>query len=175
MNLFKIMTILALLSPLAFSGCSKAQEEGQHGDVKYAPKVNCVNNLKQIGFAFKMWARDHDEKFPFQLSTNSAGTLELISPDRDGFDSNAFLYLKTMQGDEGLATPLLLVCPQDKSKKAAASLSNLQPENVTYRFTASPNNGLSGPRILAVCPIDGNILYDDGTVHDKSGNSVSTP
>src|SRR5882724_4724289 len=99
--------VIAILLPLLlviFSGCSKTPEKGQRGDIKYAYEVNCVNNLKQIGFAFKLWSRDHNEKFPFQLSTNNAGTLELISLDHDGFDSNAFLYLKTMQGDEGLAT-----------------------------------------------------------------------
>ena len=126
-----------------------------------------------IGIAFKMWARDHEKKFPFQVSTNNGGTLELVSTDKDGFDNNAYLYLKTMNGELGLTTPLLLVCPQDKLKKVAAGWTNLFPENVTYRFYSDTNIGPFSSRILATCPVDGNVLYGDGTVLDKNGKPAT--
>ena len=122
-----------------------------------------------IGLAFRLWAGDHGDKYPFQISTNNGGTAELVSPDKDGFDSNAFLYLKGMNGEGELRTPILLICPQDKSKKIAESWTNLLAQNITYQFrfgsNASPN---AAHEVLAVCPIDGNILYCDGSVVEKN-------
>ena len=120
-----------------------------------------------IGIAFRIWSGDHGDKYPFQISTNSGGTLELVAPDKDDFDSNAFLYLRDMTGEDELRTPRLLICPQDKSKQVAASWTNLLPKNVTYQFRFGTNlDPNSGQEILAVCPIDGNVLYCDGSVSE---------
>lgn len=156
------------------SGCSKQQEnDGSHTNAR---EINCVNNLTMVGTTLRYWAHDHGDKFPFQVSTNAGGTLELVLPDNEGFDRNAFMFLKAMRGDEGLATPLLLICPHDKSKKAAANWIDLGQENVTYQFRfgaqASPDNP---HEILAVCPVDGYVLYCDGTVRDKDGKTAKIP
>jgi hypothetical protein len=93
----------------------------------------------------------------------------LVLPDKDGFDNNAFIYLKNMTGELGLTTPLLLICPQDKSKRVAVGWTNLQPKNISYRFRSGIKVSPDNPReILAVCPIDGNILYCDGSVLGKN-------
>ncbi len=139
-------------------------------------EINCVNNLKQIGLAFKIWAGDHGDQFPFNVSTNAGGSLELCAPDKDGFDRNAFRYLKTMINDGELTVPLLLVCPQDHSKKPATSWNYLQATNITYRFRCGTNVTDGNPKtILAICPIDGNILYADGTVMRGKLNSTRQP
>ncbi len=139
-----------------------------------AQQISCVNNLKTIGLAFRMWASDHGDKYPFQLSTNNSGTLELVSPDQNGFDSNAFVYLRGMNGEDELRAPLLLVCPQDKTKLIAGSWTNLSAQNVTYQFRSeaslTPN---AAHEILAVCPFDGNTLYCDGTVLEKNAKPTT--
>src|SRR5688572_4084755 len=40
-------------------------------------RVHCTGNLKQIGLAFRMWANDHNEKFPMELTVEEGGTKEL--------------------------------------------------------------------------------------------------
>ena len=170
MKLHKTILPFALSILFIFSGCSKQQENdtGHYADVKYVRKVNCVNNLKQIGLAFRLWAGDHNDKFPFNVSTNAGGTMELCAVGGDGFDRNSFLHFEVMSNE--LPVPLILICPQDHSKKAATNWASLGPENVTYRLRYGTNVSEANPRsILAVCPIDGNILYCDGTVLDKNG------
>jgi len=76
-----------------------------------------------------------------------------------------------MHGPEILTVPLLLVCPQDSSKSAAVDWSNLGLENISYKFTASYKIIPDSKEILAVCPVDGYILYCDGTVLDKDGKT----
>jgi hypothetical protein len=147
--------------------------------ITYGPmeqEINCVNNLKQIGLTFRLWEIDHGDQYPFNVSTNAGGTMEFCAVDKDGFDRNSFLHFKAMTGDDYLRVPLLLVCPQDGSKRAATNWASLGPENVTYRLRSGTNISDTNPHtILAVCPIDGNVLYCDGTVLDKNGKTPQTP
>ena len=128
-----------------------------------AQRITCVNNLKQIGLATRTWAIDHDGSFPFHLSTNAGGTMEFCAQGSDGFDSNTAVHFQVMSNE--LVTPLILVCPQDRSRKPAARFSSLQASNVTYRLRSGTNINESVPsEMLASCPVDGNILLCDGSV-----------
>jgi prepilin-type processing-associated H-X9-DG protein len=132
-------------------------------DVRKPQHINCVSNLKQIGIAFRLWEGDHGDQYPFNLSTNAGGNMELCAIDKDGFDTNAYLYLRTM-ADE-LSTPKLLICPQDRSKTTATNFASLQPENISYRFHSGTNVTEANPQaVLAFCPVDGNLLFCDGSV-----------
>ncbi|MCB1126582.1 MAG: type II secretion system protein, partial [Verrucomicrobiae bacterium] len=33
-------------------------------------RISCINQIKQIGVAFRLFALDHQDRFPQQLSTN---------------------------------------------------------------------------------------------------------
>lgn len=143
----------------------------QNRDYPRAQKITCVNNLKQVGLAFLEWSRNNDDqfpfiaKFPFNVSTNTGGTMEFCAKGGDGFDRNAARHFQVMSNE--LNTPKLLVCPQDKARKPAADFVNLQVGNVTYQLHSGTNISEANPReILVVCPIDGNILYCDGTVKE---------
>ncbi|SPE50259.1 hypothetical protein SBV1_1080022 [Verrucomicrobia bacterium] len=73
------------------------------------------------------------------------------------------MHFRVMSNE--LNTPLLLVCPKDKHKKAAADFDNLQSSNVSYRLRTGTNVNWENPtEVLAVCPVDGNVLYCDGSV-----------
>jgi|APCry1669193181_1035450.scaffolds.fasta_scaffold19140_2 hypothetical protein len=155
--------------------CKKDKPES-NGDGPVAQHIDCVNNLKEIGSAFKLWEGNHNGRFPFQVSTNAGGTMELCMPDMVGFDGNSYLHFKVLSGDDGLKTPLLLVCPQDTSKQAITNWQSLTAKNVTYRLRADTNaSDADQHQILAVCPVDGNILYCDGTVKESTQYLKNNP
>jgi hypothetical protein len=139
----------------------------QTGDKPRLQRASCVNNLKQIGLAFRVWAGDHGNKYPFNVSTNAEGTSEFCVIAMDNFDSNVALHLQVMANE--LRTPKILICPKDSSKIPAANFDSLRAENVTYKLRTNFTN-TNAKEILMVCPIDGNILYSDGTVKgDETG------
>ncbi|HTY87706.1 MAG TPA: hypothetical protein VMB80_09605 [Candidatus Acidoferrum sp.] len=138
---------------------------GPAWDYRKPQHINCISNLKQIGIAFRLWEGDHGDQYPWNVSTNAGGTMELCTRDKDGFDSNAVLHLKVMTNE--LSTPKILFCPQDKSKKFTTDFGDLRPENVSYRFRSGPSVAESNPtEVLAACPIHGNLLFCDGSVKE---------
>ena len=77
--------------------------------------IGCVNYLKQVGLAFRIWAGDNNDKFPMQVSTNEGGTMEFVgTPD-------TFRHFQVMSNE--LNTPKILFCPMetDKSRKLATT------------------------------------------------------
>jgi hypothetical protein len=157
MKHFIYLGALALL--IAAVGCGKSGPDA-YVDQPKAMEVTCVNNLKQIGLAFRIWQGDHKDKNPFEVSTNEGGVMELVTV-KDGFRQNGYLIFQCMSNE--LRSPILLVCPQEKSKVIAKDWESLSESNVSYIFPAGNSSN-----VLAVCPIDGNILYSDGTVLEKS-------
>lgn len=134
-----------------------------------AQRISCVNNLKQIGLGFRIWAGDHDDHYPFNLTTNAGGTLEHCAVDAEGFDRNASFHFQVVANE--LSTPKVLVCPDDKAKSPALDFGWLAATNVTYRLRSGTNTSAANSKtVLAACPVDGNVLYCDGTVVGKSGH-----
>jgi hypothetical protein len=122
-----------------------------------------VNNLKNLGLAFRVWATDHKDQFPFNTGAAEGGTLELCDRDPEGFDLNAARHLQVMANE--LSTPAILICPSDRFKQPAGSFLSLQPENVSYQVRSGPEVNETNPaQVLALCPIHGHELRCDGSV-----------
>lgn len=101
-----------------------------------ARSIACVNNLKQLGLATRIWATDHGDVLP---------------PD-----------LLTMSNE--LVTPKVLVCPEDTGRQPAADWSVFTPANVSYEFLATGGSEADVQRVMFRCPIHGHVCLSDGSV-----------
>jgi hypothetical protein len=137
-----------------------------HGDYFGSKPDVCWENVTHmIGLGLRAWAQDHHDQYPFNVSTNEGGTLELCARGSDGFDSNAWLHFQVLSNE--LVDPACLVCPKDRKHKPAHDFQSLRPENVTYRLRTGPNlNATNRSGVLVVCPLDGNVIYGDGHWED---------
>jgi hypothetical protein len=130
---------------------------------KGAFRVNCANNLKQVGTAFRLWAGDYGERFPFNVPVKDGGTLEFSAPGPDGFDSNAWRHFQVLSNE--LNTPKILVCPSDPANSMAVDFLHLGVTNVSYQLRSGTNVSAATPtQVLARCPIHGTELLCDGSV-----------
>jgi hypothetical protein len=103
-----------------------------------AASIKCINHLKQIGLAARIWATDHQDILP---------------PD--------FLTMKNE-----LATPKILVCPSDTVRADApmASWAEFHAGLVSY-VMHSPSVSESQPEVVYVqCPVHGHVCLADGSV-----------
>jgi hypothetical protein len=155
MGYVSFVVVLVILPALLLPALSQAKSKAQ--------SINCANNMKQIGLSFRTWAIDNNDNFPFNVSTNKGGTLELCAPGSDGFDRNAAFHFRVMSNE--LSTPQILVCPADRKRQPALDFLSLQPSYVSYKLrTGSDINETHPDQILAVCPIHNNVLRCDGSV-----------
>ena len=107
-----------------------------------------MNNLKQVGMAARVFASDHQDKFPWQVPTKQGGTLEFAST-RD-----VFRHFQVLSNE--LPSPKVLVCFGDKDRRAAKNWTTdfKSNERVSYFVGLDAMEGsrdwfLSGDRNLA--------------------------
>ena len=106
-----------------------------------AESLACVNNLKQIGLAARIYANDQGDVFPA-----------------------SFVAMSNV-----LSTPKLLICPGDKARVAAKNWQEFGPANVSYEFL-NPGGSETNPYVLLTrCPVHGNVGLSDGSVWQGVG------
>lgn len=94
---------------------------------KAARRAACINNLKQIGIAFRIWGGDHgrDGETPIQYSVKWDGALELVET------GNVASVFQVMSNE--MKTPKLLICPADTSYQLATNwTTDFGNRNISY-------------------------------------------
>jgi hypothetical protein len=126
LSLMFVPIMLGLLLPALAKAKSRAQT------------ISCVNHMKQVGLAARMWSNDNGAKFPPDFASMSN---ELVNPK-------------------------ILVCPGDSSKTVAASWSTFSPGNVSYDYLEPglDENAAAPQTVVFQCPIHGNLGMADGSV-----------
>jgi prepilin-type N-terminal cleavage/methylation domain-containing protein len=110
-----------------------------------AHRIKCVNNLKNVGLAFRIFASDNQDRYPMEVSTNEVGSLELVQTE------TPFRHFAALSNE--LSTPKILVCPADKKRKAVTNFLSMRQVNLSYfvgldATTGLTNAFLSGDRNL---------------------------
>jgi prepilin-type processing-associated H-X9-DG protein len=106
----------------------------------------CANNLKNIGLAFRIFATDNNDLFPFQIE-GPLGTKSLNRRD------DAFKQFLALSNE--ISTPTIVLCPQDPQKIRAEHWTHFSNANVSYfvgmtAIASEPQSILSGDRNLLV-------------------------
>ena len=177
--LFVVVAVLAILAAMLLPALASAKKKAQ--------RINCVNNLKQCGIAFRIWEGDNNDKLPMAVPTAKGGTKEFDT------GTDTFRHFQVMSNE--LSTPKILVCPAD-TRTVANNFVRLKNQNVSYfvgleandefpqRFLdgdrnitgeSDPENGIlklvPGQRVTwtqAIHVNSGNVGLSDGSVQQYS-------
>ena len=93
---------------------------------KKAQRFACLNNIKEIGLAYRVWEGDNNDKFPAFVSVTNGGIMEWTNCGAQIVVSN-FLVMSNEMG-----SPKILACPQDTNVIAVNDFGQLTISNISY-------------------------------------------
>ncbi|MBN8248501.1 MAG: hypothetical protein J0L84_13810 [Verrucomicrobia bacterium] len=101
-----------------------------------ADSIRCINNLKQIGLALRVWATDNGGVFP--------GALMTVTNE--------------------LSTPKVLVCSPDPADASWTDWTSFDAARISYEFLHPGGDESEPTRVIGRCRNHGHVLLSSGAV-----------
>ncbi len=168
----------------------------------YSPRIRCVNNLKQVGLAFRLWSGDNGDHYPMAYAGNTNYPLINRGNAWSADETMAqFQYTVFAAMSNELSTPKIVACPQDKRTTATNFTTDFNNSHISYFVgldadETRPQTFLAGDRNLtngqaarngmfnfqtnqSICWTKelhnkmGNVALADGSVHQLSDEQIS--
>jgi prepilin-type N-terminal cleavage/methylation domain-containing protein len=105
-ELLVVIAIIAILASMLLPALARAKQKAQ--------RISCINNLKQVGTAYRIWSNDNGDRYPAQQTVALGGWNDYISGSTPGTAVSAYTYYNysLMQNEMGQSAKVV-VCPSD--------------------------------------------------------------
>ena len=104
-ELLVVIAIIAILAGMLLPSLARAKSKGL--------RISCTSNLHQVSIGLKLWADDHEGKYPWLLTPSQGGGLGV---------SATWAQLIPLSNE--LVTPKVLTCASDKDRPPAINWSD---------------------------------------------------
>jgi prepilin-type N-terminal cleavage/methylation domain-containing protein len=102
-ELLVVIAIIAILASMLLPALARAKQKAQ--------RISCINNMKQVGTAYRIWENDNGDKYP-ALQSEALGGFEDMLSATVNCGKYAYLTYSIMQNEMG-QSPKIVMCPSD--------------------------------------------------------------
>jgi prepilin-type N-terminal cleavage/methylation domain-containing protein/prepilin-type processing-associated H-X9-DG protein len=152
-ELLVVIAIIGILASMILPALSKAKGK--------ALRIACINNLRQMGLALRMWSDDNESRFPWRLLPTSGGSQG---------ETEVWKHLALIHSE--ISTPKVFRCPSDGDRDKAndwgpapgLGLEAMKNGAVSYFIGTDSDDNYPHVQVLG----DRNILGTDGQNCDSA-------
>jgi type II secretory pathway pseudopilin PulG len=144
-ELLVVIAIIAILASMLLPALAKAKQKAQ--------RISCVNNLKEIGTAYRLWANDNGDRVPAQQTYTNNGWQDCaVTPPNVGLtavaegpsvgtvNSVGVVYNYIIMQNEMGQSPKLVLCPSDDRSAALVFTNQFSKLNLSYFVGVGAND-----------------------------------